>query len=208
MSNENPFPTNNPALIEKMAEIIGEEFKMVDDIEEPDEDSYETDNKDIERFQKQYNLNFELDACAKDYNSKCDHYLTDALHQEWIIGKTYLVDVWCNPPHTLNEEFIKRADVQHKKHNINICMIVPANCQSMQTWHNLIESETETITENHPLLKRPKFFKRGRKTKHSSRNAYRIIIWRKNDGRQARGQKQRIQDEGYAGPHEILSKMQ
>ena len=154
------------------------ELKQIDDTIEPDEDSYETDPKLIERFEQQYELFFELDAAAKDYNTKCNNFLFDALHQEWTsLGTT--VDVWCNPPHSLNEEFIKRADVQHKKHNINICMIVPANCQSMPTWHKLIESETHLITENHPVLKRPKFFKRGRKTKHSSRNAYRVIVWRK-----------------------------
>jgi len=157
-----------------------EGFKLFDDIEEPDEDSYETDPELIKRFEKQYNLSFELDAAARDYNSKCgENYLADALHQEWLKDEFLKIDVWCNPPHSLNEKFLIRADSQHKKHNINICLIIPANCQSMPTWHNLIESETELITENHPILKRPKFFKNGRKTKHQSRNAYRVIVWRK-----------------------------
>ena len=154
------------------------ELKLFDEVQEFDEDSYETDPKLIERLQKQYRLRFELDAAANDCNTKCSNFLFDALHQEWTsFGEC--VDVWCNPPHTLNEDFIKRADVQHKKHNINICMIVPTNCQSMPTWHKLIENETTVITENHPILKRPKFFKGGRKTKHPSRNAERVIIWRK-----------------------------
>jgi len=151
-------------------------LRLFDDKKEPDEDSYETDPDLIKRFEKQYNLSFQLDAAAKDYNKKCTNYLHDALYQDWNIGNK---DVWCNPPHSLNKEFIKRADAQNKKHNINICMIVPTNCQSMPTWHNLIESETELITENHPILKRPKFFKNGRKTNYPSRNAYRCIIWRK-----------------------------
>ena len=151
------------------------ELKSIDDRLEPDEDSYETDPKLIERLSKQYSLNFQLDAAARKNNSICNFFLEDSLHQEW--GMNF--DVWCNPPHSLNEEFIKRADAQHKKHNINICMIVPTNCQSMPTWHKLIESETEIITENHPLLARPVFFKNGRKTKYPSRNAYRVIIWRK-----------------------------
>lgn len=156
------------------------ELKLFDDVVEPDEDSYETDPKLIERLQKQYGLNFGLDAAATEENSQCKQYLHDALHQEWS-GVAYKPDVWCNPPHSLNEEFIKRADTQHKEHNINICMIVPTNCQSMPTWHKLIENETEVITENHPILKRPNFFKLGRKTKHPSRNAYRVIIWRKQN---------------------------
>lgn len=153
-------------------------LKEIDDRIEPDEDSYETDPELIKRFEKQYNLKFLLDAAARRYNTQCPVFLSDALHQEWL-ADSEKVDVWCNPPHSLNEEFIKRADAQHKKHNINICMIVPTRCQSMPTWHKLIESETEIITENHPILKRPKFFKNGRKTKFPSKNAYRVIIWRK-----------------------------
>ena len=152
-------------------------LKEIDDRIEPDEDSYETDPKLIERFEIQYNLDFMLDAAATEKNSKCVDWLDDALHEEW--RKASQLDVWCNPPHSLNDEFIKRADAQHKKHNINICMIVPTRCQSMPTWHKLIESETEIITENHPILKRPKFFKNGRPTKFPSKNAYRVIIWRK-----------------------------
>lgn len=156
-----------------------------DDTVEPDEDSYETDPKLIERFEKQYDLKFELDAAARDYNKICENYLDDALYQEWL-SRCVHVDVWCNPPHSLNEEFIKRADAMHKKYNINICMIVPANCQSMPTWHLLIENELAVITENHPILKRPKFFKNGKPTKHSSRNAYRVIVWRKDDPKNPR----------------------
>lgn len=153
------------------------EFKLIDDRTEPDEDSYETDPDLIARFEKQYGLNFMLDAAAIESNSKCVDWLDDAFHEEWRTASP--LDVWCNPPHSLNEEFIKRADSQHKKHNINICMIVPTNCQSMSVWHELIESETKLITENHPIKGRPKFFKNGRKTKFPSRNAYRVIIWRK-----------------------------
>ena len=146
-----------------------------------DEDSYETDPKLFERFKIQYHLNFQLDAAANYSNTKCHYFLGDALHQEWTLGDhaPEYVDVWCNPPHSLNEEFIIRADAQHKKHNINICMIVPANCQSMPTWHKLIESEIQIITENHPIRGRPTFLKNNRKTKFPSRNAYRVIIWRK-----------------------------
>ena len=160
-----------------------EGLRSFDDLDEPDEDSYETDNYDFKRFEKQYGLKFELDAAARNYNSKCgNNYLHNALHQEWLKDGVLPVDVWLNGPHTLNEEFIRRADAQHKKHNINIFQMIPTNVQSTQVWHDLIETETKIITENHPLLKRPKFLKRGRKTKHTSRNAYRVIIWRKNNG--------------------------
>lgn len=153
-------------------------MKTVDNTVEPDEDSYETDPELIKRMQTSYDLKFGLDVAAKDYNSKCNNYLDDAMHKEWIIAIGKRDDVWCNPPHSMNLKFIKRADAQHKKWNINICMIIPTNVQSSAVWHELIETETHCIVENHPIKRRPKFFKHGRKTKHSSRNAYRVIIWR------------------------------
>jgi len=153
-------------------------LEKFDPVSEPDEDSYETPPKLVERMAKNYGFNFQLDAAATQNNKICDFYLRDALHQEWIMGALYL-DVWCNPPHSLTEEFVRRADAQYKKHNINICMIVPTNCQSADFWQELIENETECFIENHPIAKRPHFLKNGRKTKFPSRNAYRSIIWRK-----------------------------
>ena len=163
-----------------------ESLSQFDDREEPNEDSYETTDELFERMENNYGLDFQLDSAATKKNTKCMLFLHNALYQEWQIYPPdgcpgYSVDVWCNPPHSLNEEFIKRADAQHKKYNINICMIVPTNCQSMVTWHKLIENELEVITENHPLLKRPTFLKNKRKTEHNSRNAYRVIIWRKSN---------------------------
>ena len=144
----------------------------------PDEDSYETDPQLFQRLQKQFNLNCALDAAAVPNNTLCDNFLTDALAQEWLVNDKP-VDVWCNHPHSLNEKFVLRANQQHKKHNINILMIIPTNCQSAKFWHDTIETETKVMIENHPLEKRPQFLKLGVKTKYPSRNAYRIVIWRK-----------------------------
>lgn len=158
------------------------ELKEFDPDLEPDEDSYETPPKLLERMAKLTGFKFELDAAATKENKVCKNFLSDALHQEWAIfymQMLYFVAVWCNPPHSLTEEFVRRACTQYKKHNINICMIVPTNCQSAKFWHELIENETECFVENHPIRSRPHFLKNGRKTKHGSRNAYRVIIWRK-----------------------------
>lgn len=144
----------------------------------PDEDSYETDPVLFHRLQYQFKLNFKLDVAAVKNNTLCNNFLTDALHQEWLVNDKP-VDVWCNHPHSLNEKFIRRAAQQHKKYNINILMIIPANCQSAKFWHDTIETETTVLVENHPLQKRPQFLKLGVKTKYPSRNAYRIVIWRK-----------------------------
>jgi len=154
------------------------ELKPYDDTQEPDEDSYETPPDLYARLCKNYRINPQLDAAARSYNRICLDYLDDALHQEWL-ANGHRVDVWCNPPHSLNEAFVRRADQQHRKHNINIMMIIPTNCQSAQFWHDLIEDEHHVKTENHPILKRPRFLKNHKPTGNGSRNAYRVIIWRK-----------------------------
>lgn len=153
------------------------ELKLIDDRTEPDEDSYETPPSLYSRLCAEYGVRPQLDTAAKDYNTKCLNYLTDALHQEWTINGRP-VDVWCNPPHSMNEQFVRRADQQHKKHHCTILMIIPTNCQSAQFWHEIIENESQCFVENHPVLGRPRFLKHGRKTKDASRNAYRVIIWR------------------------------
>ena len=157
------------------------ELKEFDDLVDPDEDSYETQPKLVKHLEKLYNLKFELDAAATDKNTICDYYLFNALYQEWILHplSNKRVDVWCNPPHSLNEEFVRRAHAMWIKYNINICVLIPQNTCSAGYYHELIESETRCFVENHPLLKRPTFLKNGRKTKHGSRNAYQVIIFRK-----------------------------
>ncbi len=166
---------------EKLEISENNELKEFDDIVDPDEDSYETNPKLIEHFEKIYKLNFLLDAAATLENRKCPDYLDDALYQEWVLYSNelkVLVDIWVNGPHSLNEEFVRRADAQHRKYNINICMLVPANVMSTEYYKELIENETECFVENHPVQPRPVFLKNGKKTKFSSRNAYQIIIWR------------------------------
>ena len=154
-------------------------LKTFDNQPPPNEDSYETPPELYERLQEQYEMNFQLDAAAVGYNSKCPDFLASALFQEWNRSKDDIVDVWCNPPHSMNEEFIRRAELQHIKHNINIVMIIPANVVGTKTWHELIENETTVFRENHPVKGRPKFLKHGRQTKHPSRNSYVSIVWRR-----------------------------
>lgn len=159
-----------------------DELKSFDKLEDLDEDSYETPTKLKARMAKNYGLDFQLDAAATAENKLCNEFLDDALHQEWVLrrGKNIvIVDVWLNAPHTLTEEMVRRADGQHKKWNMNICMIVPTNCQSTKFWHDLIENEKICFVENHPVKGRPHFLKKGRKTKFGSRNAYRAIVWSK-----------------------------
>ena len=162
-------------------------LKPFDDQPYPDEDSYETPPELYERLQIQYGMNFELDVAANSFNTKCKFYLANAMFEEWGIKinqfnkEIRTVDDWCNPPHTMNEQFIRRAESQYLKHNLNIVMIVPANVVGTKTWHELIENETTVFRENHPVKGRPIFLKNGRLTKYPSRNSYVSIVWRKKN---------------------------
>lgn len=129
---------------------------------------------------KKYSVLPLIDVAANADNSKCRFHLYDALHQEWVLDddenkiKTeYYCDIWCNPPHTKTEEFIRRAESQHLKHGITIMMIVPANVLSTKVWHQLIENKREY----HAIEGRPKFLKHGVPSKFPSRNAYVVILW-------------------------------
>lgn len=135
-----------------------------------------------QRLCKLYSLNPQLDVAATIINKKCSFFLDNALFQEWILQDGSRVDIWCNPPHSMTEEFIRRADSQYRKYNLNIIMIVPSNTESTKVWSDLIETDYSDIVENHRVEGRPRFLQHGNtKTKFSSRNAYRVLIWRKRN---------------------------
>jgi len=150
-----------------------QEFKQFDDTNttvEEDEDNYETPPELYCRLCGLYSIFPKIDVAATNENKKCFDYITDAFHVDW--GSN---DVWCNPPGSLQLKFIERAENQYHKYNMNILMIVPANCVSTEVWHRIIEGKREY----HAVKGRPIFLKNGRKTKFPSRNSYLCIVWRK-----------------------------
>ena len=148
------------------------------------EDEYETPPELYFDLCMTYNLKPALDASANQENSKCKYFLTDALHKEWMKPHTYKlrtskfkgVDVWCNPPHSLTEQFVKRANYQALKHNINIIMIVPANSICAKYFDEILESP---FTEYHRISGRITFYRNGKPSRFPSRNGYFVVIWRK-----------------------------
>lgn len=147
---------------------------------EDDDDNYETPPPLFFHLTNSYGIMPKLDACATKENTKCSYFLTDALHQEWTVGSR-VVDVWCNPPGSLQLKFIERAELQHRKYGMNIIMIVPANCISTDIWTQYIENDNFRMREFHRVKGRPIFLKNGKKTKFSSRNSYNCIVWRKKN---------------------------
>jgi hypothetical protein len=100
-----------------------------------------------------------------------------ALEEDWLGSKRKKLDVWCNPPHSKTEDFVRKAFEQWKKHNINIMMIIPAN--SMCT--NYAEECIVPHAEYHPINRRFCKFLINGKTKDHARNGYFVVIWRKHD---------------------------
>ena len=73
---------------------------------------------------------FDLDACATSWKeAKGIIFISpedNALEVEW--GKHICVQlktVWCNPPFSQKELFLKRAKEQSAKHNLIVCCMIP-----------------------------------------------------------------------------------
>lgn len=73
---------------------------------------------------------FNLDACASDWNRKCLAYYDkemDSLSIDWKYGSV----VWMNPPYgRLAGEFIEKAYTQSRKQRCTVVCLVPANTET------------------------------------------------------------------------------
>jgi phage N-6-adenine-methyltransferase len=143
-------------------------------------DEYETPIELCYRLWDQYNWNPRLDVAANDNNHKCVHWLDDALEQDWLdfddcTDIEIKSDIWCNPPHSLNESFVRKAYLEWIRNDLNIMMIIPTNTMSSKYWHECIEG----MAEYHPIKGRIRFLVDGKPSKYASRNAYCVVIWRK-----------------------------
>ena len=73
---------------------------------------------------------FDMDACAtSEAESKGFNFISpedDALIEEWsgYVGSG-VRSVWCNPPFSQKELFLKRAKEQSEKHNLTVCCMIP-----------------------------------------------------------------------------------
>ena len=141
-------------------------------------DEWETPPNLYTHLCNKYTIHPYLDVAANKKNSLCRWYHENALEEDWIIHdelEMEVQDVWCNPPHSHNESFVKKAYEQWSKYNMNVMMILPAN--SLCT--NYAENWIYPFTEYHPINRKYcKFLYQGEE-KDSSRNGYFVVIWRK-----------------------------
>jgi len=138
------------------------------------DDEWETPKELYDELCEKYGIHPTLDACATTDNRKCATYFTeedDGLRQHWEF------DTWCNPPHTMTGDFVRKAHNEWLINNINIMILVPANTVSTIWWHECVEG----MTEYHAIKGRIRFIKDGKPSKFVSRNSYILIIYRKNE---------------------------
>ena len=138
------------------------------------DDEWETPKEIYDDLCEKYDIHPTLDVCATAENRKCATYFTDAddgLRQRWEF------DTWCNPPHSMTGNFVRKAHNEWLTNNINIMILVPANTVSTVWWHECVEE----TTEYHPLKGRIRFLRLGLPSKFVSRNSYILIIYRKNE---------------------------
>jgi hypothetical protein len=111
-------------------------------------------------------------VCANVENKKCRDLFgvnINGLKCDWTS------DVWCNPPHSMTGDFVKKAYEEWKTHNINILMIVPANTCSSKYWHKYIEGNAKYYA----IKGRIRFIHEGKPSEFMSRNAYMCIVFKK-----------------------------
>ena len=155
------------------------ELKQFDDTIH-DEDEYETPRKLYYSLCEKYHIHPWLDVASTYENSKCTYNYTketDGLSQIWVH------DVWCNPPHSKTEEFVRKAQQQWEERNINIMMIVPANAICAHFFDDIFEDPEYggvACAEYYRISGRTTFLQNGKPTKYPSRNSYFVVIWRKS----------------------------
>ena len=134
-------------------------------------DEWETPQELFDSLCSKYNFEPIGDVCATSQNKKCNNYFAkeeDALEQGWWYTN------WCNPPHSLSEEFVRKAHSSFRKEKFETMMILPAN--SLCT--NYAEQCIEDKAEYHPINRKYCRFLYNGETKDHSRNGYFVVIWR------------------------------
>ena len=133
-------------------------------------DEYETPDSVFNDLCKKFKMNPVLDVCTTRKMSKCKKFFSkDATSKNWTES------VWCNPPHSRTKDFVKMADAEWKRNNIDIMMLVPANSVCAAYFDDIFKQKHATY---HRLSGRIRFLVDGKLSDFPSRNAYFVVCWR------------------------------
>ena len=135
------------------------------------DDEYETPNYLLRKAMIEFDILPFLDVCATSENTKFRDYFTqeiNALNQEWD------ENFFMNPPYSKINEFMKKAYLQHFKHNVDALILIYAKTDT-KFWHEFIENKAEV----HFIKGRIRFLKNNTKTKNSAPYGSCWVIYRK-----------------------------
>ena len=135
-------------------------------------DEYETPKELFLEQCKKHTITPILDAAANINNSKCPYWYSK---EDDALSKTWDLDTWVNPPHSLTKQFVLKADEEWQKNNINILMIIPANSICAKYCNDIFENSHATY---HRINGRPVFHVNGLPCPEPSRNSYFALVWR------------------------------
>jgi phage N-6-adenine-methyltransferase len=137
------------------------------------DDEWETPKRLFFELCQKYKIYPDTDVCATDDNSKCIGYVDKEMDCMKHDFRYHDEGLWCNPPHSKTEQFVKKMHEQWEKWNIPILMIIPANSVCTKYFEKIYP-----YVEIHPIFGRPQFLQNGKKSKYPSRNSYFVVIWR------------------------------
>jgi phage N-6-adenine-methyltransferase len=126
-------------------------------------------------------FSFCIDVCSSDDNSLCILNFTEknsCLDHEWDWVRNYereAISAYMNPPYSKTQEFLKRAELQAKKHNITVVALVNANTDTK--W---FAEAVETANEIRLITGRVGFIRADGKKANGNTKGQCLIIWRGN----------------------------
>ena len=135
----------------------------------------------MEKIEKETNLNFMIDLCASEENTKCDCFIDkemDLLKQGDVTFKYHPKNeaLFCNPPRSLNGKFVNFVyDELWLKYRLDIVMLLCWNDLGNKYGERLLPRimNREIKVKN---LGKIKFYKNGKETEFPSRLTY-LYAW-------------------------------
>jgi len=132
-------------------------------------DEWETPKELFRKLDQEFN--FTLDACASDFNHKCDFYFTrddNALNLKWV------GNVFCNPPYSEIGKFVKKAYTEVLNGNAEIVVLLCFSKTETRWFHDYILGKAEIR-----FIKGRLAFEMGGKSGNKAPFGSMLVIWRK-----------------------------
>ncbi len=99
---------------------------------------------------------FNYDAAASKENTLCNKFNDDAFNTSWGSDKR----IWCNPPFSAKEGFLKRA-LEFRQKNQHIVFLLPSNARETEWWNDIVIPYADEIIN---LIGRVNFRSNGKPT--------------------------------------------